>query len=207
VTPKYRQKVTIIHLAFTWCKLENLISKRPYPSANLGLSLWHAFRSFVCKLKNSKRANAKDACEVFLDFLNNFRNYPCSCEARESSASTVNLKSIKDTTMVRSTIRMLIPIEKQSEALEILRSTIEQAQFEPGCVSCRIYKGLEDGRAIMLDEIWMSEADVQQHLRSDKYRNVLLVVEMAVEPPEIRFDIIAHSEGVERIEQARVRTL
>jgi len=52
----------------------------------------------------------------------------------------------------------------------------------------------------------MSEEDVQQHLRSIRYRNVLLVVEMAVEPPEIRFDVIAHSDGVERIEQARVQT-
>jgi len=108
--------------------------------------------------------------------------------------------------MVRSTIRMLIPTEKQRDALEILRSTIEQAQFEPGCVSCRIYQGVKDRRAIMLEELWLSEEDVQQHLRSSKYRNVLLVVEMAVEPPEIRFDVIAHSDGVERIEQARVQT-
>jgi quinol monooxygenase YgiN len=108
--------------------------------------------------------------------------------------------------MVRSTIRMLIPLEKQSEALEILGSMIEQTQFEPGCVSCRIYRGVEDARAIMLEELWMSEEDVQHHLRSDKYRKVLLVVEMAAEPPEIRFDIITHSGGVETIEQARIQT-
>ena len=105
--------------------------------------------------------------------------------------------------MVRSTIRMLIPAEKQSEALEILGSIIEQTQFEPGCVSCRIYRGVEDARAIMLEELWMSEEDVQRHLRSDKYYKVLLVVEMAAEPPEIRFDSIKHSGGVETIEQAR----
>jgi quinol monooxygenase YgiN len=108
--------------------------------------------------------------------------------------------------MVRSIIRMLIPLEKQSEALEILGSMIEQTQFEPGCVSCRIYRGVEDARAIMLEELWMSEEDVQHHLRSDKYRKVLLVVEMAAEPPEIRFDIITHSGGVETIEQARIQT-
>jgi len=124
----------------------------------------------------------------------------------DAGASTFNLKTKKDSAMVRSTIRMLIPTEKQDEALEILRSTIEQAQFEPGCVNCRIYRDTEDGRAVMLEELWMSEEDMQQHLRSDKYRNVLLVVEMAVEPPEIRFDIITHSVGVERIEQARVQT-
>ena len=107
--------------------------------------------------------------------------------------------------MVRSTIRMLIPLEKQSEALEILGSIIEQAQFEPGCVTCRIYRGVEDERAILLEELWMSDEDVKHHLRSEKYRNILLVVEMAAEPPEIRFDTIAHSTGVEIIEQARIQ--
>jgi quinol monooxygenase YgiN len=40
----------------------------------------------------------------------------------------------------------------------------------------------------MIDELWMSDEDVQRHLRSERYRKVLLVVEMAAEPPEIRFD-------------------
>jgi quinol monooxygenase YgiN len=110
-----------------------------------------------------------------------------------------------DTAMVRSAIRMLIPPEKQGEALEILSSTIEQTQFEPGCVSCRIYRGVEDARAIMLEELWMSDEDLQHHLRSEKYRNILLVVEMAAEPPEIRFDSISHSTGVEIIEQERIQ--
>jgi quinol monooxygenase YgiN len=108
--------------------------------------------------------------------------------------------------MVRSTIRMLIPLEKHGEAVEILGSMIEQTQFEPGCISCRLYRGVEDALAIMLEELWMNEEDVQRHLRSDKYRKVLLVVELAAESPEIRFDTIEHSAGVERIEQARIKT-
>ncbi|MEE4111166.1 MAG: antibiotic biosynthesis monooxygenase [Desulfobacteraceae bacterium] len=108
--------------------------------------------------------------------------------------------------MVRSTIRMLIPLEKQSEALEILGSMIEETQWEPGCVSCRLYRGVEDVRAIMFEELWASDEDVQRHLQSDKYHRILLVVEMAVEPPEIRFDTIDHSTGVESIEKARIQT-
>ncbi|MEJ2100345.1 MAG: antibiotic biosynthesis monooxygenase [Desulfobacterales bacterium] len=105
--------------------------------------------------------------------------------------------------MVRSTIRMLIPLKKQSEALEILGSMTEQIQFEPGCISCRLYRDVGEEHALMLEEIWKSEDDLQRHLRSEKYYKVLLVVEMAAEPPEIRFDTIAHSSGVETIEQAR----
>jgi quinol monooxygenase YgiN len=109
--------------------------------------------------------------------------------------------------MVHSTIRMLIPHEKQGEALEILGSMIEQTQCEPGCVSCRLYRDVEDARVIMFEELWASDEDVQRHLQSDKYHRVLLVVEMAAEPPEIRFDTIDHSTGVETIEQARIQAL
>ena len=108
--------------------------------------------------------------------------------------------------MVRSIIRMLIPLEKQGEALEILGSTIEQTLFDPGSISCRVYRGVEDARAIMLEELWVSDEDVKRHLRSEKYRKILLVVEMAEETPEIRFDTIDHSTGVETIEQARIQT-
>ena len=112
-------------------------------------------------------------------------------------------EGIKEMRIVRSTIRMLIPSEKQNEALEILGSMTEQIQFEPGCISCRLYRDVGEEHALMLEEIWKSEDDLQRHLRSEKYYKVLLVVEMAAEPPEIRFDTIAHSSGVETIEQAR----
>jgi quinol monooxygenase YgiN len=108
--------------------------------------------------------------------------------------------------MVRSIIRMLIPLEKQAEALDILGSMTEQIQFEPGCIGRWLYRGVEDVRAILLEELWMSDEDVQRHLRSDKYRKILLVVEMAAEPPEIRFDTIAHSTGVETIAEARTHS-
>ena len=67
--------------------------------------------------------------------------------------------------MVRSIIRMLIPLKKQSEALEILGSTIEETLFDPGCISYRLYRGVEDVRAIMFEELWVSDEDVQRHLR------------------------------------------
>ena len=107
--------------------------------------------------------------------------------------------------MVRSTIRILIPFEMQSEALEILGSTTEQVQFEPGCISSRLYRGVADEDEIMVEELWESDEDLQRHLSSDKYRRILLVIEMAKESPEIRFDTVMHSSGVETIEKARIQ--
>ncbi len=101
--------------------------------------------------------------------------------------------------MVRSTIRMLIPLKKQREAMEILGSMAEQIQFEPGCITSRLYRSMEDARAIMLEEPWMTDEGVLRHLRSDRYRQIHLVVEMAAEPPEIRFgDPLRHHRTIER---------
>lgn len=108
--------------------------------------------------------------------------------------------------MIHSAIRMQIPFEKQGEALEILGSLTEQTQFEPGCVNCRLYRSVENAGIIMLEELWLEGADIKRHLQSDNYKKILLVIEMAEEPPEIRFNNIAHSSGVETIEKARNKT-
>jgi quinol monooxygenase YgiN len=105
--------------------------------------------------------------------------------------------------MIRSAIRMFLPFEKQFEALKILGSMIEEIRFEPGCIGCYLYRGVEDDRLIMLEELWMAEEDFRRHIKSKKYSKILLVIEMAVQFPEIRFDLILDSSGVETIEKFR----
>ena len=120
----------------------------------------------------------------------------------------MNQRQTKRTKMVavHSNIRMLIPLDKQIEALEILGPVYAQIQFEPSCISAHLYRGVDDVRAIMVEERWDSDEHMRKHLQSDAYRRILLVIEMAEEPPEIRFDKIMHSGGVETIEKARGRS-
>ncbi len=106
--------------------------------------------------------------------------------------------------MIRSSIRIIVPLDKQGEALEILGSMIEEIELEAGCLGCRLYKDVRDERAVMLEEFWICEDDVKRHLRSKKYGKVLIIIEMASESPEIRFDIISDSKGAEIIEKVRI---
>jgi quinol monooxygenase YgiN len=105
--------------------------------------------------------------------------------------------------MIQTTIRMKIPSQKSGEALRILRSMAEEFRDEPGCLSCHIYGDLQENNVLMLNEVWRSEEDLNLHLRSNEYRNLLLVLEMATKEPEIRFDTISSSTGIETIEGAR----
>jgi len=105
--------------------------------------------------------------------------------------------------MILASVRMTVPSQKRDEALKILRSAAEQCKVWTGCISCRIYADLQEENVLMLEEMWRSEEELECHLRSDEYRNVLLVMEMAFEEPEIRFDSISGSSGLETVQRAR----
>lgn len=106
---------------------------------------------------------------------------------------------------VYASIRLLISSKKRKEALVILGSMIEQIRLEPGCIHCRLYSDVLEERALMLEEIWSSEKDLERHLRSNRFHTVLLVIEMATESPEIRFDVVSRSTGIDAVERVRTR--
>jgi len=107
--------------------------------------------------------------------------------------------------MVIATIKMLMSRQLREEALKILRSIVEQCRIQPGCLSSCMYEDLDEENVIMLEEMWLDEEALGRHLRSEEYRNLLLVLEMALRQPEIRFDTISSSTGIETIEKARSR--
>jgi quinol monooxygenase YgiN len=108
--------------------------------------------------------------------------------------------------MILATVRMTIPPKKRVEALRILRSMAEKCRDDPGCLNAHLYEDLQDNNVLMLEEVWRTEEAMDNHIRSDEYRNLLLIVEMAVKQPEIRFNTISSSTGIETIEKARNHT-
>ena len=105
--------------------------------------------------------------------------------------------------MIISTIRMAIPAEKHNDALRILRSMAVQSRDDPACLSCCIYRDIEDSNVLAFQETWKNENNLGHHVRSDEYRNLLLVLEMSLKQPEVRFDTISLSTGIETIEKIR----
>jgi quinol monooxygenase YgiN len=98
-----------------------------------------------------------------------------------------------------------VPRQKRFEALKIPRSVTELFRDDPACLSCHIYGDLQDKKGLVLEEVWKAEEDLDLHIRSDEYPNLLLllVLEMALKQPEIRFDTISSSTGIETIKKAR----
>jgi quinol monooxygenase YgiN len=108
--------------------------------------------------------------------------------------------------MILATVRMTIPPKKRGEALKILRSMVERCRVHTGCLGWHIYEDVQEENVLMFEEMWRSEEDLERHLRSEEYRNLLLVMEMALKHPEVRFNTVSISTGIETIEKARSST-
>jgi quinol monooxygenase YgiN len=105
--------------------------------------------------------------------------------------------------MIVSTIKMKIPPAKRDEALKILRLTARHSRMRSGCLGCHIYLDAQEDDVVMVEEMWRSAEELEHHLRSGEYRNVLLIMEMALKHPEVRFNTVSASSGIETIEKAR----
>ncbi len=107
--------------------------------------------------------------------------------------------------MIQATLRMNFSAQKIDEALHILRSIIERTRAEAGCISCSVFQDKENELWVVYEEKWMNDEGMQRHLCSEDYKKVLLVMEMAMTAPEIRFDTINSTRGIETIEEARIK--
>jgi quinol monooxygenase YgiN len=106
-------------------------------------------------------------------------------------------------TMIHSTLRLTIPPRKMAEALGILTPMAERIKVDPGCLGCHLYMDMLEKNVLMFEQLWRSEEDLKHHLRSNEYRCVLLLMEMGLAPPEVRFNVITQTSGFETIELAR----
>lgn len=105
--------------------------------------------------------------------------------------------------MVLTSVRVKVPASRRGEILKTLGSILEPTRVLPGCLSCCLYQDLEDTNTLILIENWDSREALEKHVRSDRYRKILAAMDLACEPPEVRFCGIASIEGMEHIEEIR----
>jgi quinol monooxygenase YgiN len=112
-------------------------------------------------------------------------------------------RALRISMIIVGTLKIVPLPDRRGEVLEILRSVQGPMLAEPGCTGCHIYEEPGPEEAVVLVERWESDAALQTHIRSEAYRRILGAIELSGAAPEICFDHVSVSEGMEKIEQAR----
>jgi quinol monooxygenase YgiN len=105
--------------------------------------------------------------------------------------------------MVVGMLRIPLAPDRHSEVIEVLKSVQGPVLFLPGCREYHIYQEQGEDPAVVLVERWTSRAALETHIRSDSYRRILCAIELAGGPPEVSFDVVSATEGMELIERLR----
>ena len=70
-------------------------------------------------------------------------------------------------------------------------------EVSSGCRACRIVQDVEDENVLTCIVTWETQEDLEEHLRSERFRRLLPYIEMSREPPEIDFSTIDQVRGIE----------
>jgi quinol monooxygenase YgiN len=108
-----------------------------------------------------------------------------------------------ETGVIVGTLRIRPAPHRHAEVLEIFQAIQGPLLAQPGCVACHIYEEPGPAGAIVLVERWESQAALEAHLRSEAYRRILGAIELSGGPPEICFDYVSATDGINLIERAR----
>lgn len=104
---------------------------------------------------------------------------------------------------VQAFLRLKFGPQNQEKAVEIINFILERIRVESGCASCHFYQDTTSNGVFLLLQEWESRADLERHICSIEFHHILALVELASEPPEIRFNTISKEEGVETIKSVR----
>lgn len=102
--------------------------------------------------------------------------------------------------MILATLRMVVRPDRRNDLLETMRGMLEPARVERGCLSYRLYEDVENRNAFVLLEEWTTQEDLERHISKDTQRWLLSLMDLLSEPPELRFNTVSHSAGMDLIE-------
>jgi len=105
--------------------------------------------------------------------------------------------------MIVGTLRIRPAPHRHAEVLEVFHAIQGPVLAQPGCLACHIYEEPGPAQAIVLVERWESQGALEAHLRSESYRHTLGAIELSGRPPEVCFDYVAATEGMDLIERSR----
>ncbi len=99
--------------------------------------------------------------------------------------------------MIQASLRIVVPQGKRTEILGVLSCLKGPAEGTSACRACRIFQDADDTNVLTYIVTWETQEDLEEHLRSDRFRRLLPYIELSREPPEVEFSTIGRVRGIE----------
>ena len=102
--------------------------------------------------------------------------------------------------MIQATLKMIVRPERRDDLLDTMKGMLEPTRVERGCLSYRLYEDIENRNAFILLEEWATQEDLERHISKDNQRQLLTLMDLLSEQPELRYNTVSHTAGMDLIE-------
>ena len=107
--------------------------------------------------------------------------------------------------MISFSLRIVVPMAKRHELVATVGALLAPTRVQPDCLSAHLYVDTEDAGAVTIIQEWASRPQLDRYLNSDAGKLLLAAMESSSVAPEVRFDTIQQSSGMEVFAQARLQ--
>jgi len=107
--------------------------------------------------------------------------------------------------MILSTLRITAASGQEDDVAFTLASLLGPTRVEPGCEGCHIYADVTADNVWIMQTEWRTWEELNRHLRSDRYRQILALMELSAAPPDVRFHEVCETVGIEHVQAIRMR--
>lgn len=106
---------------------------------------------------------------------------------------------VPSSSMINANLRFPVDDGNREEIVRTLRAMIERTRVKNGCIACRLYYDVDDPNLLTWVEEWESREDLERHVQSPRFRSILAALDMCSSQPEIRFDTVIETDGMQLI--------
>jgi len=103
--------------------------------------------------------------------------------------------------MILLTVYVKVAPENRQNAINTFKSMIGPTSALPDCQYCYLFSDVDNDDRLFLIERWESQECFERHIRSPDFRNIISVMELSCEPPEMIIHTVTHTHGIEFIEK------
>jgi quinol monooxygenase YgiN len=95
--------------------------------------------------------------------------------------------------------RLALHPAHREEVIRSFLSVVGPTRAMPGCADCQLWLNIDDGNVLELAEKWNDEPSLRAYVQADSFRVILSALEYASRQPDVRFETISDTRGMEFI--------
>lgn len=103
-------------------------------------------------------------------------------------------------------LRIVPQPRRTAELIHALRLQMSRTEAQPGCLQCRLSQDQQQPNIVFYQEDWDDWPEIEKHIRSDRFVQILELMELSTVTPELSFFDVNETRGMEYVQKLRTRT-